>query len=82
VADGGAARVGSVRAEGDAQSGRLAAPFGPTKPVTWPGWTVHVTPSVTGVEPNPAARFDKQRGRRGDDHSVDGSRRQSRHLLG
>src|SRR5690349_12286497 len=30
----------------------LPAPFGPTKPVTWPGWTVKVIPSSAWVEPN------------------------------
>src|SRR5579872_2610904 len=30
----------------------LPAPFGPTKPVTWPGWTVNVIPSSACVEPN------------------------------
>ena len=28
------------------------APFGPTKPVTWPGWTVNVIPSRATVGPN------------------------------
>src|SRR4029077_21202283 len=27
------------------------APFGPTKPVTWPGWTVNVIPSRASVGP-------------------------------
>jgi hypothetical protein len=28
------------------------APLGPTKPVTWPGWTVNVIPSRATVGPN------------------------------
>ena len=28
------------------------APFGPTKPVTWPAATVNVIPSSASVEPN------------------------------
>jgi hypothetical protein len=30
----------------------LRAPFGPTKPVTWPGWTVNVIPSNACAQPN------------------------------
>ena len=30
----------------------LPAPFGPTKPVTWPGWTVNDMPSSARVGPN------------------------------
>ncbi len=30
----------------------LPAPFGPTKPVTWPGWTAKVIPDRAFVEPN------------------------------
>src|SRR5580700_12087480 len=30
----------------------LPAPFGPTKPVTWPGPAVNVIPSSAWVEPN------------------------------
>ena len=30
----------------------LPAPFGPTKPVTWPGWTVNDIPSSASVGPN------------------------------
>ena len=29
----------------------LPAPFGPTKPVTWPGWTVKVMPSSASAVP-------------------------------
>jgi hypothetical protein len=30
----------------------LPAPFGPRKPVTFPGWTEKVRPSTASVEPN------------------------------
>jgi hypothetical protein len=30
----------------------LPAPFGPTKPVTWPGWTANDMPSSASVGPN------------------------------
>ncbi len=30
----------------------LPAPFGPTKPVTWPGWTVNDMPSSASAGPN------------------------------
>ena len=30
----------------------LPAPFGPTKPVTWPGWTVNDMPSRASAGPN------------------------------
>ncbi len=30
----------------------LPAPFGPTNPVTWPGWTVNVIPSRAMTGPN------------------------------
>ena len=40
----------------------LPAPFGPTKPVTWPGWTVNVMPSSATVRAEPLAQpadFDR-----------------------
>src|SRR5258708_36670286 len=52
----------------------LPAPFGPTKPVTWPGRTVNVIPSSAGTAPNRlrspatsmvASMLDEARFRRG-----------------
>ena len=40
----------------------LPAPFGPTKPVTWPGRTVNVMPSSASVGAEPLAQsgdFDR-----------------------